>query len=256
MSEVETTLVGGSMTTVVRLGDTVRRPVGRWTPAVHSLLRHLEAVGFEGAPRVLGFDEQGREVLTYLPSDDSPRWSDAALRGAARLVRQLHDALADYVPPPAAVWRFPSTGRRAAGGSIGHNDLGPNNTVYAGGVPYAFIDWDLAGPGPPLYDVALAAVTYTPLHHGERFRPPGCPDAAERIARLRIFVDEYGVDDRLALLDAVEELQREGIKDLLDYGGQGVSPFFGFLQGPEATYEMWDYQWVVANRAALRDVLR
>ena len=51
---------GGSMTTVVRVGDTVRRPVGRWTPAVHSLLRHSEEVGFEGAPRVLGFDDQNR----------------------------------------------------------------------------------------------------------------------------------------------------------------------------------------------------
>ena len=68
------------MTTgVVRIGDTVRRPVGRWTPAVHSLLRHLEKVGFEGAPRVLGIDEKGREVLTYLPSDPTPSWSDQAL---------------------------------------------------------------------------------------------------------------------------------------------------------------------------------
>ena len=96
------------MTTVVRIGDTVRRPVGRWTPAVHSLLRHLEEVGVEGAPRVLGFDDQNREVLTYLPSEPAARWSDEALLGAAQLVRRLHDALADFVPPPGAVWRCPS----------------------------------------------------------------------------------------------------------------------------------------------------
>ena len=36
----------GCVNPVVRIGDTVRRPVHRWTPAVHSLLRYLEAVGF------------------------------------------------------------------------------------------------------------------------------------------------------------------------------------------------------------------
>ncbi len=73
----EIPMPGGSMTPgVVRIGDTIRRPVGRWTPAVHALLRHLEDTGFEGVPRVLGIDEAGREVLTYLPSDPTPSWSD------------------------------------------------------------------------------------------------------------------------------------------------------------------------------------
>ena len=52
---------------VVRVGRTVRRPVRPHTAAVHALLRHLEAAGFDGAPRVLGIDAKNREVLTYLP---------------------------------------------------------------------------------------------------------------------------------------------------------------------------------------------
>jgi hypothetical protein len=44
----------------------VRRPVGDWTPSVHNLLRHLERQRLEGAPRVLGIDDQGREMLSYL----------------------------------------------------------------------------------------------------------------------------------------------------------------------------------------------
>jgi hypothetical protein len=32
-------------------------------------LRHLERVGFDGAPHVLGIDAQGREVLTYVPGN-------------------------------------------------------------------------------------------------------------------------------------------------------------------------------------------
>ena len=84
----EVALTGGTMTAgVVRVGDTVRRPVGRWTPAVHSLLRYLEEVGLEGAPRVLGIDEKGREVLTYLPGDPSPSHSEETLVATARLVR-------------------------------------------------------------------------------------------------------------------------------------------------------------------------
>ena len=64
----EIPLLGGDMTRgVVRVGGTVRRPVRPHTPAVHALLRHLEAADFEGAPRVLGVDARNREVLTYLP---------------------------------------------------------------------------------------------------------------------------------------------------------------------------------------------
>ena len=62
-------LAGGNMSSgVVRVGDTVRRPAGPWTPAVHALLTHLHAAGFPGAPRPLGIDEHGREVLTFIPA--------------------------------------------------------------------------------------------------------------------------------------------------------------------------------------------
>src|ERR1700712_469901 len=81
--------LGGGRTTagVVRIGNAVHRPVRPWTPAVHAVLRHLEKVGFEGAPRVLGLDEQGREVLTFLEGETVgerrpwPGWvhEDAAL---------------------------------------------------------------------------------------------------------------------------------------------------------------------------------
>ena len=67
LEEAEVPLLGGDMTEgVVRVGRTVRRPVRPHTAAVHGLLRHLEAAGFDGAPRVLGIDAKNREVLTYL----------------------------------------------------------------------------------------------------------------------------------------------------------------------------------------------
>jgi hypothetical protein len=68
MTDAEIPLKGGNMNTgVVRIGDTVRRPAGPWTPAVHALLDHLHGVGFPGAPRPLGLDEHGREILTFVP---------------------------------------------------------------------------------------------------------------------------------------------------------------------------------------------
>jgi hypothetical protein len=54
----EERLVGGDVNVVVRVGDTVRRPPG--PSGVRSLLEWYERVGFDGAPRFLGFDEQGR----------------------------------------------------------------------------------------------------------------------------------------------------------------------------------------------------
>ncbi len=60
-------LAGGNVgTVVVRVGDTVRRPSGPWSRSVEALLSHLNAVGYDGAPRTLGFDELGRHVLEYI----------------------------------------------------------------------------------------------------------------------------------------------------------------------------------------------
>ncbi|GAA3106039.1 hypothetical protein GCM10020001_024770 [Nonomuraea salmonea] len=96
----EIPLQGGDVTDgVVRVGDTVRRPASTSTPAVHALLRHLEAAGFDGAPRVLGFDGFGREVLTFLPGTTGLRLesvSDEALAGLAELVRRFHDATVGF----------------------------------------------------------------------------------------------------------------------------------------------------------------
>jgi hypothetical protein len=66
---MEFRLDGGNAGGAVRLGDTVRRAAGPWTPAVHALLTHLAQHGFAGSPRPLGVDGQGREVLTFLAGE-------------------------------------------------------------------------------------------------------------------------------------------------------------------------------------------
>ena len=85
MDAREQVLAGGCTTQgVVRIGNTVRRPTGAHTPFVHSLLHHLQESGFDGAPRVLGIDGQGREILTfiegYVPPDLATRVNLRAAR--------------------------------------------------------------------------------------------------------------------------------------------------------------------------------
>ncbi|MCB0202854.1 MAG: phosphotransferase, partial [Anaerolineae bacterium] len=91
-------LPGGNMSVVWRVGDTVRREAGPWTSQVHRLLEHLRSQGITFVPKPLGIDEEGREVLTYLPGavGGSPlagsQRSDAVLVQAATMLRTLHDA--------------------------------------------------------------------------------------------------------------------------------------------------------------------
>lgn len=98
----------GGPSLVVRHDDTVLRPAEPWTPTIHALLRHLEAVGFTGAPRVVGdgYDGHGNEVLTYVEGEvrHPHPWSDDAIWRVGRLLRQLHDATASFQPPADAVW--------------------------------------------------------------------------------------------------------------------------------------------------------
>lgn len=193
MTGIEIPLLGGNMSSgVVRIGDTVRRPAGPWTPAVHALLGHLHSVGFRGAPRPLGLDERGREVLTFVPG--TVAWPDhvdllnpdEALCHVGRMIREFHDAVAGFIPPPGAQWQslIPAEG----GDIIAHHDLAPWNLVI-NDHQWTFIDWDVAAPGSRLWDLAYAIHGFVPLTANPRYQR----DDAGR--RLRLFADAYGLDE-------------------------------------------------------------
>ncbi len=187
---------------MVRSGDTVRRTTGEWTPAVHALLRHLEAVGFAAAPRPLGI-EQGVEVLTFVPGGEATH-SDEELARVGGLIRALHEASRSFTAPEAARWQF-MVGAPRDGAVICHNDLSPDNTVYdPPGNPRAFIDWDLAAPAPPLWDLAWAAYRFVPLYDDATCERLGYP-AGRQAERLRVLSDAYGLEERDALLPTVCE---------------------------------------------------
>jgi adenosylcobyric acid synthase len=178
LDQPEIPLAGGRLTEgVVRVGDTVRRPVGAHTPLVHALLRHLEAVGFYGAPRVLGIDERGREILTFIEGEVPPdlrSFSDVQLVEAAALIRRFHDATA---------------GSNLAGDEevVCHNDLSPCNAVFVHGTPRALIDFDAALPGPRALDLGYALWMWLDLGSFG-------PDARAQGRRMRLMLDSYGLD--------------------------------------------------------------
>ncbi|WP_433701064.1 phosphotransferase enzyme family protein [Nocardiopsis sp. CA-288880] len=201
-------LVGDGVTPgIVRVGDTVRRPVRPFTATVQAYLAHLHRAGFTAAPVPLGVDGQGREVLTYVPGDVPREPLPAAAAGEdvlvalARLIRRLHAAADGWVPPSDAVWGG-IPGAAAVDDSpvegepelVGHRDYCPGNVVFREGLPAALIDFDLARPTTRLYEIANALYWWVPLLD-PRDRAPAFTglDAAHRVA---VFVDAYGASGR------------------------------------------------------------
>ncbi|WP_256257560.1 aminoglycoside phosphotransferase family protein [Nonomuraea pusilla] len=200
---LEIPLQGGDVTAgVVRVGDTVRRPAGPATPAVHALLRHLEAAGFEGAPRVVGVDELGREILTYVPGSSGvcpATVTDEFLAALAVLLRRYHDATAGF-PLAQDGWAAGSNDDRPPE-VVGHCDVTPQNVIFRDGVPVAFIDFDLARPTTRLFDVVTTLRHWAPIADPVDRHP--LQRGLDVGARLRLFCDAYGVParDRRRLLD-------------------------------------------------------
>jgi hypothetical protein len=143
---VEVTLLGGRSTPgIVRVAETVRRPLKPDSAFVHELLEYFEAAGFEGAPRFLGLDSRNRAILTYIvgftPPHNGFRLSEEGVRAGARLLRTVHDL---------------TRGTRFAGRSeiACHPNLSQPNFVFRDLIPVAIIDWDGTAPGTRLANLA------------------------------------------------------------------------------------------------------
>jgi aminoglycoside phosphotransferase (APT) family kinase protein len=141
------------------------------------------------APRVLHVVPERRAVVSELVTDRGfigflvePATRAGAMARLGRTLRRVHDlpipdgatptdpralidamsgALAGFAPPfvHAAVARVreappPSSGRAPV---LSHNDVNPTNLVWDG-ERLVLLDWDVAAPNDPLYDLAAAAV--------------------------------------------------------------------------------------------------
>jgi 8-oxo-dGTP diphosphatase len=205
-------LPGGNVGGAVRIGRTVRRGTGPWTPAVHRLLRHVRGHGLRAVPDVLGTDARGREVLGYLSGTvvdvDTELLTDDQLADLARWARELHAAVADL--DDAGPWRFFGVDRPTL---VAHNDLAPYNVCFEGDRVSGVFDWDLAGPSTPRMELAHLAWTGVPL-----FRPLPAADAARRLERMAA---AYGGLTGRAILDAVPQRVQVAVDGIRTAVAQG-----------------------------------
>ncbi|WP_193104350.1 phosphotransferase [Brachybacterium sp. FME24] len=216
----EQPLDGGNATEgVVRVGNTVRKPWGPTTPAVHELMRTVSATGID-LPETLGRDERGRQILEFVPGTlalHAPALSLVELTRVGQLIRAIHDACVGFSPTAPAPWEplIPAPGGQAD--LVCHSDLTPWNLIL--GERWVFIDWDGAAPSTRLWDLAYSAQSFS-LNDASA-------DPQEAAAALAALVDGYGADEALRgrLPEAMVE-RTEAMFDLLrTANARGLEPW-------------------------------
>jgi aminoglycoside phosphotransferase (APT) family kinase protein len=242
----EQSLAGGYVSAVVRIGSTIRRAPGPNAGFVRQLLGFLEETGFGGAPRYLGTDGQGREILSFLnghvPWQDDQQLSartDASLAEAAILLRRYHDLTA-------------STALAGPSEVVCHNDLSPRNTVYRDDGdelrPVAFIDWDLAAPGKRIHDVAHMCWQYPGLR-------PGVTNVPEAARLVRVICAAYQLADRRPLIDTILWWQDRCWRGIEAGAATGDAAMLRLVAAGAQEAVRQERAWVAANRAELAAAL-
>jgi hypothetical protein len=232
-----------------RCGQTVTYPAQPWTPTVHAYLRHLEAEGFEAAPRVIGsgFDAAGDEVLSWIDGTIFAEtvWpnSEEALHEVGSMLRRLHEVSRSFVAPSGAQWMpwtMHTDDERAV---ISHGNIAPWHVVFRNERPVGLIGWEFAGPVDPVDEVAVTAWYCVQLFDDDVAVQIGLPPADTRAVWFRSFLDGYGLA-RASRTDLIERILRFAIKDNGWY-----ARVQGFERDSRDTAGLWTLAW--QSRAAL-----
>ncbi len=223
-----------------------------YSAATHALLTHLEEVGFQGAPRSFGWDAEGHHLVEWVEGlrADHPLAPDEALdpKRIGAFMREMHDALASFVPPPDVQWFEGLAGPGAE--MIIHQDISPSNILVTPDGALIAIDWDAAAPGTRLWDIAHAAHAFAPLCKGGL----DAEAAADRLAR---FADGYGLTEQqrvelLPLLAARSERMYEYL-DAMRVTGE--SPWIELWERGVGIVWKSDAQWIRENEPHWRGAL-
>jgi|CXWL01.1.fsa_nt_gi aminoglycoside phosphotransferase (APT) family kinase protein len=209
----EESLNGESKHQIVRIGDSVHRPAHWWTRSVHHLLNYLESVNFIYSPRVRGFDEQGREILSFIEGESGKAgWQkivpEKGLKRYARLLREYHDVISGYKPLADSEWAY-SNGGLKEGEIMCHGDFGVWNIVWKGDHPVGILDWDFVVPAKPRYDFLYALEYAAPFRDDETcLKWHHFPEVPDRKQRIKIFADAYGLSNLDDIVHDVAQMQR------------------------------------------------
>jgi hypothetical protein len=231
--------------------DTVTRPATHGTPSVHALLRHLRSRGVVGIPEPLGI-QGGRESLRFISGESGgDGWfhqhTDDGLASAARFLRRVHDAGADWVPPDDATWGAPPV----AGEEIVpcHGDPGPWNFVWHEQEAVGLIDWDYLHPGPRLDDVAYALRWFVPLRADEHVVDwHHFPEVPDRRHRVDVFCEAYGDLPVFDVADAVTRRMRATRDLMASLAADGVEPQRSWVADGALEREDEEIRWVEEHR--------
>ena len=217
----------------VRIGDTVRRAAGPNTELSHRILRHLEDAGVGWAPRALGVDEEGREILTWIPGATVTTGQKIDLAELTRMVRALHDLTADFAP---------------GHGCVIHDDLQPRNVVVRHGRPVGLIDWEQARPGRRVEDVANLCWSFV--------EPTPQSDCSEVGERWRAIADDYGLESRDDLVTTVLARMSKCAADIVRGAAQGSVRHRRLAERGDHVMIRAMQEWAGAREQALRAAVR
>jgi hypothetical protein len=239
---------------IERIDETVHRPTHHWTPAVHDLLNYLQSVGFPYSPKVLGFDDDGREILSYIDGQSgADGWakivSDDGLRKFAKLLRTYHDAIAGYKPSANAEWAC-VIGAPKDGQIICHGDFGPWNIVWNGDEPVGIVDWDLVVPAEPRFDVLYALEYSAPFRDDETaLKWHHFPEVPNRKHRIEVFAEAYGLTELGDVVGDVAATQRKVAGFEKQLAERGLQPQVEWVANDDLEVVEQRAQWTENNRS-------
>ncbi len=225
------------------MNNEIHRESGYWTKQVHQFLRFLRKQGFNQAPLPLGFDEQGREMVSFVKGQtcDYPLSEDVAsleaLVSAAKLLRNYHDASQSFLNEIASsnqLWMFPCRDPQEV---ICHSDFAPYNICFEGKQAVGIIDFDTAHPGPRVWDIAYALYRFAPFSNPENVESFG--GIEDQILRASLFCNAYGLDEenRVGLADLILERLQALLSFLIQANREGNKKYMLNMQaGHHLTY--------------------